>query len=625
MAKSKAFVKDIYPNQQDGIHQTSPSWMLTFVRWDKRSLFGYDTEGDPQDLLETRRPLIVINDCASLSVNIHKENHTHQMTALLYPGDINYLTAVAPGDFVLVNMVRWDSMVDRLYEKAHNRQPINGPNDGFKGIFKIQSVRQTLGVDPTTGVKRLMYQVTGFAFTEFNNKIYFNPHLYTATERNNDFLFVTKLGDNFQQFIKATAEGDNNLRDLLKFLIESFLGSGIKRGSVVKELRQEEQTHFFMPGLVGNLLGVSAKQGKTLAAKDIYTYIFGVQQFGAPPKASLANVLNPIGLQKLDENFYFTPEPCKGKTYVPAEFWNQVPAWDILNQFTNSPLNELFTSFRLTPDNKVMPTVVYRQTPMTSEKFKLDYKVTRFFNLPRWRIHPNLIMDLNLGRDEAARVNFVQIFGASQNLSRDGQNAAMVFQIANGNYEIDRLDIIRSGLRPIIRTTNFDLLSEGKLSVGAPMWAKILGDALIGGHLKLNGHLTCVGIQDPIAIGDNLEFNGTVFHIESITHNCSISPQGNRVFSTTIEVSHGINLASDQKGKVFSEMVHTDAQSNQARDYEREKVLPGLSDEQAIPSRIKNQRFGDSATDQETFESRPKQGGQKDSKGSPKTKGKSKP
>jgi hypothetical protein len=560
----------------------------------------FEQEGDAEDLLKTRKPLIVINDCISVSVSVNKENLTHQMSAILYPGDINYLTAIAPGDFVIVNMTRWDKNIDVLYEKARSLKPINGPQDGFKGVFKIQSVRKILSADPATGIKRLMYQITGFAFTEFNNVIYYNPNLLTAAEKNLDFLFVTRIGERWRQFMSASDGGKENLRELLKFLIESFLGTGANKGKIVSELQQIEQTQFYIPGDLGKLLG----EPKAAAAKDIYSYIFGLQEFSAAKDQNLSNALNPANLEKLDGNFYFTKLPCRGKIYLSAEYWNQIPAWDILNQYINSPLNEFFTSFRLTPDNRVMPTLIFRQTPMTSEKFKSEqnYPVTRFLNLPRWKIDPHLIFDMNIGRDEVARVNFVQMFGINQTLSGESQQTQMSAQIAKNNYSVDQLDIQRSGLKPIIRTTNFDFVSSsGDANLQAPQWAKILGDALIGGHLKLNGQITCVGIQDPIAVGDNLEFDGTVFHIESITHSCSVASTGIKTFRTSIEISHGVNLASDQNGKVFSEMVHTDAQSYQARDYGREKVLPGLSDEQAIPERMYNEKFGVNTTQQRPF------------------------
>jgi hypothetical protein len=595
MSESKAFVKEILPNVSDEIHQQSPSWMLTFLRWDKRFLFGQKEQAN--DLLNVREPLIVVNDCISLQVNYHKESHTPSFSAVLLGGDINYLTAIAPGDFVFINMARWESKVGELYERANKLLSINGPDDGFKGFFKIQSVRKTLGINPYTGLKTVVYQINGFAFSEFNNIIYYNQFLYTEAEKRNDLLFITKLHESWPQYFDSTKNKDNNLQDILKFLINAFIGTGGNKKGRANALQQVEQTQYYIPQGVGKLLGIP--EAKTAA--DVYTYIFGLQTYLPSPNGTLAQNLNPINLKNVEGNFYYTDKECKGKVYLAAEMWNQVPAWGILTQHANLPLNEMYTSFRVSPEGSIMPTLVFRQTPMTSERFKLEYPVTRFLNLPRWKVSPYLIYDINIGRDDVGRINFVQMFGSAPSLPSESNQAFLAQQIARGNYEVDILDIKRSGLRPIIKTNNFDYFTTGKVGLQSPIWAKILGDALIGGHLKLNGHIGCVGIEEPIAVGDNLEFDGTVFHIEAITHTCSVNPNGIKTFRSHIEISHGVNLASDSNGKVFSEMEHTDAQRNQERDFERERVMPGLTDEQAIPSRIEGRKFGVNNTIEEPF------------------------
>ena len=68
----------------------------------------------------------------------------------------------------------------------------------------------------------------------------------------------------------------------------------------------------------------------------------------------------------------------------------------------------------------------------------------------------------------------------------------------------------------------FDIYDDtvDRASYNSPEWARIHADAVIGGHLKMNGTFVCAGIPDPIAVGDNLEFEDVVYHIEQITHTC---------------------------------------------------------------------------------------------------------
>jgi hypothetical protein len=70
----------------------------------------------------------------------------------------------------------------------------------------------------------------------------------------------------------------------------------------------------------------------------------------------------------------------------------------------------------------------------------------------------------------------------------------------------------------------------------------LMSDILMGQHLRLTGTLSIIGVQAPICHGDNLEWDGVVFHIESISHQCQIAPDGKKVFATTLSLSHGIRV-----------------------------------------------------------------------------------
>jgi hypothetical protein len=228
-----------------------------------------------------------------------------------------------------------------------------------------------------------------------------------------------------------------------------------------------------------------------------------------------------------------------------------------------------------------MPTVVFRQIPFTTEDFKgTNLATTKFLNLPRWKISTALITEIDIGREEAARVNFVQYFGKST-VGQEGADIAQ--EIARKNYAYDINDVQRSGLRPYIVTTQFDEPTTTNKEYRSPAWAQIVGDALIGGHLKLNGHITCIGIQDPIAVGDNLELDGNVYHIEEISHSCNVAVQsGNRIFRTTIALSSGISKSSNQNGTHYAEMTYTSAYDARKNDWDNNQILPGVSEEQDV-------------------------------------------
>lgn len=583
-----AYVFDILPNasgvgEDDSVHQTNPAWVLTFLRWKVRdTLRTKPTTGLDYSTI-TEKPLVVESDCIQVSVADSKSVLTPSMTATLLVTDVNYETEVAPGDFVFVNMLNWESNAREVADKARKLKPINGIDDGFKGFFKVQSIRKSLSVDPASGTKTYSVKITAFAFTEFNNSIYFNPNLINSTTDLNLSVYLTNIKKDWDNI--QTNKGLTRIQDIIKFLINSFVGIGFpdnsRKTNSISPI--SANTHFYMPSGVDKLLGLP----EVKAAKDAYNYIFGIQSYSANPNQSLAQGMNPSGVSSnatQKSRFIILSKPVEGTTVTKPEYWNQTKAWAILNQFTNSPLNELYTCFRISPDGSVLPTMVLRQIPFTTDNFvNGSYSVTRFMNVPRWNIDPALTFSFDLGRDEALRLNFMQFYGISVN-SPSGLDISTETSMQNYVYDID--DVKRNGLRPSVITSEFDTLSKGA-SAGyrSPGWAKIMGDALIGGHLKMSGTINFVGIVEPIAVGDNLQFDGTVYHIEQISHNASIVAQnGKKIFRTTVIVSYGMDIQNGNN-VVYSEMKYGNAYDQRNFDYDNEQLLPGISESQDITSR----------------------------------------
>lgn len=585
MANNNAYTFTINPvgsgkDENDSVHQSSPSWVLTFARWENRDTFKIKNVG----FKEVRDPLVVQNDCIQLTTSNSKGSLTPSMSATLLMSDVNYETAVAPGDFVFVNILDWQDDADKIAKKATNRQPINEEHDGFKGVFKVQSVRKIVNVDPNTGSVIVLFRITGFAFTEFNNEIYFNPYMLDPNrDKENLLLFSSQIGKDWANIVND--KGLTSIQDIISFLIQSFIGEGIsdkgrldKLGNVISPT-----VHFFIPELVGKLLGVKGAK----AAKDIYNGIFGIQKYASGSSQKLSDGMNPSELRVKFGRISYTPISCQGDSLLKPEYWNQVKAWSIINQFTNAPLNEIYTCFKISKSGKVMPTLVFRQMPFTQEDFEdKTIPVTRFMNLPRWKINPSMILTKDLGREEAARINFVQMFGSST-VSSNG--AGISLQIAQKNYDYDSDDVQRSGLRPYIVNTQFDELTTNKQKYLSPQWAKVLGNALIGGHLKMNGTITCAGIIDPISVGDNLEDDGIVYHIEQVSHTCNINvSNGEKTFRTNIALSYGMHVDSSSKGRVYPEMAYTNANDLREEDGKNDAILPGVSDSQDITNRGNN-------------------------------------
>jgi hypothetical protein len=308
--------------------------------------------------------------------------------------------------------------------------------------------------------------------------------------------------------------------------------------------------------------------------------------------------MNPSNIETKQRypGFDYTDSFCSGSSLLKPEYWNQVKLWSVMGEYTNSPLNEIYTAFKVDVNGRVMPTIVFRQIPFTSEdfaghkiqpstdSFAASIKVTEYMNIPRWQVDSAFILSMDIGRDETARINFVQYY-ARTNINDKGVETSGETQA--GNYVFDKDDIARSGLRPYVVQNQFNDEVDNLVKL-ATSWARILGDALIGGHLKLNGTFNCIGIVEPITVGDNLQVDNVVYHIENVSHSCSINAQsGVKSFRTSIKASHGISINSSAKGTKYAEMTYTNAYADRSHDFDNQQILPGVTENQDVVYRPK--------------------------------------
>ena len=166
---------------------------------------------------------------------MNKGTLTPSLEATLKETDVNYLTAVAPGDFVFVNMLNWESDARDVAIRANNGDPINGPNDGFKGLFKVQSVRKSIAVSEADGKKLVFYKIDGYGFTEFNNTIYFNQNLLASGSQDNFGLFIRRLSQDWANLVNP--QGFFNIQKIISILITSFIGNGINTSDLSDDFK----------------------------------------------------------------------------------------------------------------------------------------------------------------------------------------------------------------------------------------------------------------------------------------------------------------------------------------------------------------------------------------------------
>lgn len=363
---------------------------------------------------------------------------------------------------------------------------------------------------------------------------------------------------------------------------------------------------FLIPAQVGNLLGKKTRgdslTGGVLAFADIAEMQYGVQKY-ASRKGSVNTykIFIPDGISDSITGFNkFTSKKLSGIFLpVPPDFNNRT-VWTILNQWLNPAMNEMYTAMKVNNEGNIVPTIVVRQLPFSSralgskagvaevkfedppapQKFEYGYGspppkikqekpskkskkkkgqelkqtkaaapvekdkypvVTEYYELPRWIAHGNMITQADIGRSDSLRFNFVHVYGRA---NTQGDQAAYTTQLVRFKPIRDDVDIARNGLRPYMNMIDCAAAEAAK---GGPLvWMELLSDIIMGGHMAYTGTVSMLGIQSPICEGDNFEWDGIVYHIEAVTHTCSIAPDGFRTFNTTLTLSHGLKSDADE-------------------------------------------------------------------------------
>lgn len=532
----------------------------------------------PLDAVEMLEPIFV-TDILSAVVASSKANHISTAQLQLAP-TIDYLSEVMPGDFVFVWMLQKEETLTSLLERLKSGKQCNKFNDGLKFFGRVVRPRKRFSTFPN-GVKTLTHTITGVGFSELDAAIYFEPYLaLRSVGMLSDWL--QKTGIRLNEIIASNGQGVA-VNKIIPEILRVMYGTGIPANSGLPS--QPEITNgldnpyaFIIPSQVGKVFGVDhgSKPHGLVAYTDVLEVLHGVQKYTDDIQITAENidtsrrgvVFQPdISGSSLRVSYTGTPQLGVFLPSVPA-MQGSKSVWSLISQFVNPTVNEIYTALRTNKDGEIFPTFVLRQLPfstgLTSDKFTLrpiktangeisaqkgldltlpvpelyspdDRTVTRtrFVELPRWRIHPIFIRDFDVGRDDALRFNFIHVQGESG--ARTGTNQTGTF-VRDPPYQ-DQLDILRSGLRPYMRTV--PCAPEDVVNRGAGVWMELLSDFLMGQHLMLTGSLVVDGIQQPIVPGDNVEVDETLLHIEAVTHSFS-STGGNRRFTTTLVLTHGV-------------------------------------------------------------------------------------
>ena len=177
----KAFTYQLGTNEisETGAIQHSPGWVIGVVPLANPDTFGAAI-GELSNVaaVATRPRWVIENDCVSVRVAQSKATPFGTAELTLKGGDINYLGAVFPGDFIFIWMTSDRSKLKAVIDNFLSDQPANDFNSGLKFFGRVESVREHLRIsNPLMGTKELVYTISAFSFQEFNTKVYIVPFL----------------------------------------------------------------------------------------------------------------------------------------------------------------------------------------------------------------------------------------------------------------------------------------------------------------------------------------------------------------------------------------------------------------------------------------------------------------
>lgn len=567
------------PNAKDS-HQTSHYWLALVTRFAVRNTVDplkvrrLDQTKMSASLDEARanpvaedEPLLLSSEIASWSVQTSKNTPQGTATFSLQPMAVvdikgnklgyDWRRFILGGDWIM--FWAFDNQADylRVKERLKAGKTANGFMDGLKFIGRVQSVRRRRTRNQMSGTPETSYTMSAISGKELASKIYYNPALMDGKFGADKLDFIGSFSKVMMEFL-ANPDVFIPADKAITLLLKACLGmapSDTWSGLSSSVLAPGEETpaalvaspngRLLVPETVWKTLEGGQYSGPDRKAHDIIRGLVGRQvytQSGMVRRSALPQPdLIPV---RAAEGFTPTLEPMDGESTFQSLDMGGKAIWSILGSYLNEPINEMFYTLRANNLGDVLPTVVARQMPFTSIPFwRENPRTTPFLNLPRWVISPKMVLDEDFGASDALRSNFVLLQARDQVTGNQGEQAAD--NMAKYPPIADMADIERNGLYWYSKQLGSHLESAFDEALTGRYWTRLMTDATMDQHLKFTGGVTTTFIQEPIPIGDNVQYDGGIYHIESITHQGAISADGRKTATTSLSLAHGISTDSE--------------------------------------------------------------------------------
>jgi hypothetical protein len=598
-----AFRYVLEPNAGDS-HQVAPYWLALVVPFfhrntvmrerilDENAEYQQDISDPSMDAMLEGEKILLEHEVVQWQTTQTKspENPRGTLNLSLVNTGVDWRSKMVGGDWILfwvfenrddyirvrnkLRVVKGKTDVLSAVGADGQSNACNAFHDGLKFVGRINSVRRYRRRQGNSGVVTSQYAVTAVSFREMSYGIHFNP-IFTGAYGKNQWQFQIDFGG-FNEFVLAGSQGRIPAGKAVAALVSVCLGFGAGKGWKPFGVEGQNKDEIAASPTGGVRIAVPETVGVCLNGNknnvgfnfyDIIEKLVGIQKYSsngiARRTGGIVSVLGKaIGSDAADAAARGMFPDLPQDNYLEGEYlpqlldYNNTTIWAVLKTYLGSPINEIYTTLRVGSDGYVRPTIIARQAPFSSRMldkrntFSAERKSdqTAFIDLPRWVVSPALVESEDLGTSDGMRYNYVHLPAHDITLVSQSQLLNQNSMYVLAPPVLDKKDIERNGLSMYTATltTTVNLSTYDEIANAKPgYWTRLMADFITTQHLRYNGTLRMAGVQEPICVGDNLEYDGGLYHIEQVTHSGSIQAMGMRTFNTEVLLSNGISLASD--------------------------------------------------------------------------------
>lgn len=490
----------------------------------------------------TQEVITLSSSLISISTSKQKGSPVGTFQLQLAP-TAKWSSRITPGSWVCILMTR-DANIENIdLIKAHPTS--------LKMVGRIDSVRQTVSANNTTGARQTIFTVDGKDWgCIFESSLYIDKALASVAGKGEISSTLRLLFDNI---LDGFFQGDEDLTKLLSTsnLVSTFIklwgGSNDSRFSeknvtLTTGAKLKNENAFLLPDALR----------KFLQLDDSMT------NFGSAIELITGKLIDTDKYEDTSESF----------TNIQQEaLFGMHTLWQLISSHCNPILNEAFCDgiwedgkFKFATYKRIKPFGIRGKTnTRIPTNIYSDFKYIKYHNIAL-----EDILTINLGTNWSDRINFVEVL-PQPNILRmtDFSN-----QLKLESQVYDQDSIQRDGFKPLVVSSRFlptfNMKSESINKYREILqWKYALQEWYFTTHMMLNGTMVIVGQNQSIGVGDNVRipieavsdggFTSTqtnnsylLMHVESIGHRFTVSQEtGARSFMTDIKFVRGIVVDSN--------------------------------------------------------------------------------